>query len=214
MKTGKQQPRLEPLGRDTPLILASASAGRAAMLRGAGLAFRQEPAQVDERALQAQAGRDGAIEPGQLASVLAGEKARAVSRLHRQALVIGADQVMSCAGRLLNKPPGIEAARDQLRFLRGRTHGLHSAVALAKGDETLWRFVDRADLTMRDFSDSFLESYLALEGEAVLASVGAYRIEGPGVHLFSRVEGDHFTIIGLPLLPLLGYLRDIGWLPA
>jgi septum formation protein len=210
----KPQPRASRIGPETPLLLASASAGRSAVLRGASLNFRQEPAKLDERALEAEARRNGAIDAGRLAMLLAEAKARAVSRLHPEALVIGADQVMACGGEQLSKPPTIEAARGQLRFLRGRTHSLHSAVALAWAGEPLWRHVGRADLTMRVFSEAFLASYLAAEGEAVLGSVGGYRIEGLGIQLFSEVEGDHFTIIGLPLLPLLDYLREIGWLPA
>jgi septum formation protein len=195
------------------LILASASAGRAAVLRDAGLDFRQEPASIDERALEAEIlRRDGGLEAGRLACELACKKACAVSAAHPEALVIGADQVMECGGKLFAKPGDIEGARDQLRHLRGQAHSLHSAVAVALGSDVRWRHVEKATLTMRGFSDAFLEDYIAGEGAALLASVGGYRIEGRGIQLFSRVEGDHFTIIGLPLLPLLGYLRETGWL--
>jgi septum formation protein len=195
------------------LILASASGGRAAILRNAGLTFYQKPANIDERALEAEIlRRDRVLEAGRLASELASEKARAVSALHPDALVIGADQVMACGGLFFAKPVDIHGARKQLSHLRGQAHSLHSAVAVALGGDIRWRHVEEATLTMRAFSDAFLDDYLAAEGEAVLASVGAYRIEGRGIQLFSRVEGDHFTIIGLPLLPLLGYLRETGWL--
>lgn len=196
-----------------PLILASASAGRAAILRDAGLDFRQEPAAIDERALEAEIlRRDGGLEAGRLACELAGKKACAISAIYPEALVVGADQVMECGGKLFAKAGDIHAARDQLRHLRGQAHSLHSAVAVALGGEVRWRHVEKAVLTMRGFSDAFLEDYIAAEGAALLASVGGYRIEGRGIQLFSRVEGDHSTIIGLPLLPLLGYLRETGWL--
>lgn len=195
------------------LILASASAGRAAILRDAGLDFRQEPASIDERALEAEIlRRDGGLEAGRLASELACKKACAVSAIHPETLVIGADQVMECGGKLFAKPGDIQSARDQLLHLRGQAHSLHSAVAIALGGDIRWRHVEKAVLTVRAFSDAFLDDYLAAEGEAVLACVGAYRIEGRGIQLFSQVEGGHFTIIGLPLLPLLGYLRETGWL--
>lgn len=195
---------------DTPLILASASAGRAALLRASGLAFEQMPAGIDERALQQGAG----LPAGGLAALLAAEKAKAVSRRHPDALVIGADQVMEQNGRLHLKPPDLNAAREQLRLLRGKEHGLHAGLSIARGGETRWGHVGVARLTMRNFSDAFLDSYLAAEGDALIACVGAYRIEGRGIQLFSRIEGDHSTIIGLPLLPLLGYLRGIGWLAS
>lgn len=194
------------------LILASASAGRAAILRGAGLAFRQQSAAVDERGLEAQAVAAGGLDAGRLALLLAEAKALDVSAREPAALVIGADQLMECGGVLFHKPAGVEAARRQLAQLRGRTHSLHAALCVARGGEVLWRHLDRADLTMRDFSDAFADAYISAEDEAVLRAVGIYRIEGPGVQLFSAIEGDHFTIMGLPLLPLLGYLRDIGWL--
>jgi septum formation protein len=197
------------------LILASASAGRAELLRGAGLAFRQQTSAVDERAIEARMLEEsGGLEAGPLAMRLAAEKARAVSREHLDALVLGADSVTEYAGDLLHKPADVDAARAQLTRLRGRTHGLYSALALASRGEMVWRHVDHARLTMRDFSDAFLDAYIAAEGEILLRSVGCYRIEGRGIQLFTRIEGDHFTIIGLPLLPLLGYLRESGWLPS
>ena len=132
--------------------------------------------------------------------------------MHPDAFVIGADQVMECSGKLFAKPVGIDGAREQLQLLRGQPHSLYSAVAIALDGEIRWRHVEKAVLTMRGFSDTFLEDYIAGEGAALLACVGGYRIEGRGIQLFSHVEGDHFTIIGLPLLPLLGYLRETGWL--
>jgi septum formation protein len=213
MKTAK--PDLEATAPAGALILASASAGRAAILRDAGITFRQVPAAIDERAIEARVVRQaGLLAPERLALLLATEKARAVSRKHHEALVLGADQVMECSGKILHKPANYAAARDQLTQLRGQTHGLVSALALASGGEIVWRHVDSAALTMRDFSDAFLDAYIAAEGEAVLRSVGGYRIEGLGIQLFSHVQGDHFTIIGLPLLPLLGYLRNAGRLTS
>jgi septum formation protein len=205
----------EAAGARAPLILASASAGRANSLRRAGIGFRQLPAAIDERALEidAASGETG-IDAGGLALMLAAAKAEHVSRGAPEALVIGADQVMECGGVIIHKPATIEAARQQLAALRGRTHSLNAGICVARGGETLWRHLDRAQLTMRAFSDAFLDDYAAAEGETLLTSVGAYRIEGPGIQLFSRIEGDYFSIIGLPLLPLLGYLRQIGWLEA
>ena len=195
------------------LILASASAGRAAILRDAKLAFRQEPATVDERALEAEAGsRAERVDAGGLALLLAAAKAKDVSARHAEALVLGADQVMDCEGVLQYKPPTLAAAREQLLALRGRTHTLTSALCVARGGRVLWQHLDRARLTMRTFTDAFLDDYCRSESDAMLQSVGGYRIEGRGIQLFSAIEGDHFTIIGLPLLPLLGYLRDIEWL--
>ena len=201
---------------EAELILASASMGRAAILRGAGLAFRQEPAGVDERALEAAAvasSDSGRVDAGGLALLLAAAKAKDVSVKHPPALVLGADQVMECEGVLHQKPPTLAAARQQLLGLRGRTHSLHAALCVAREGRVLWQHLDRARLTMRAFSDAFLDDYCRSEGDVLLQSVGAYRIEGRGIQLFSTIEGGHFTIIGLPLLPLLGYLRDIEWLP-
>jgi septum formation protein len=195
-----------------PLILASGSAGRAALLRGAGIAFRQVPADIDERALEALAAQGGALDGDGLALMLAAAKAEQVSRAEPDALVIGADQVMSWGNRLYHKPASIAEACEQLRQLRGETHTLHAGLAVARGGETLWRHLGLARLTMRKFSDAFLAAYAGMECETLTRSVGCYRIEGPGIQLFSRVEGDHFTIIGLPLLPLLDYLREISWL--
>ena len=198
----------------TELILASASTGRAGILRGAGIDFRQRSADIDERALEAEAASAGGIDAGRLALTLAGAKALDVSRREPAALVIGGDQVMECGGRLYHKPATIEAAREQLIQLRGKTHSLNAGLCVAKGGDVLWQHLGRAYLTMRDFSDGFLDAYCRAEGEALLHTGGVYRVEGPGIQLFEKIEGDHHTIIGLPLLPLLGNLREIGWLPA
>jgi septum formation protein len=207
------------VGGDVPairgeLILASASAGRAAILRGAGLDFRQRSAEIDERALEAEAASGGDADAGRLALMLAAAKARDVSAREPGALVIGADQVMECGGTIYHKPVSVEAARRQLIQLRGKTHSLNAGLCVARGGTVLWQHLDRAHLTMRNFSDDFLDAYCRSEGEAMLRTVGVYRIEGPGIQLFEKIEGDHHTIIGLPLLPLLGYLREIGWLAA
>jgi septum formation protein len=198
----------------TELILASASTGRADILRGAGIDFRQRSADIDERALEAEAASAGVIDAGRLALTLAGAKALNVSRREPAALVIGGDQVMECGGRLYHKPATMEAARQQLLQLRGKTHSLNAGVCVAKDGDVLWQHLDRAHLTMRDFSDAFLDAYCGAEGEALLRTVGVYRIERRGIQLFEKIEGDHHTIIGLPLLPLLGNLREIGWLAA
>ncbi|MGB0085181.1 MAG: Maf family protein [Rhodomicrobiaceae bacterium] len=197
------------------LILASASSGRADILRGAAMAFIQRPAAIDERALEADlVRREGGIDAGRLALALAAAKAEAISAGEPDFLVIGADQVMECAGVLYQKPPDVEAARDQLLQLRGRTHRLNSGICAARSGRVEWRHLAVAELTMCAFSERFLDDYCRAEGPAMLLSVGSYRIEGRGIQLFSKIEGDYFTIIGLPLLPLLGYLRDIGWLAS
>lgn len=204
---------LEQLELEGELILASASEGRAQILSDAGLVFRQEASGVDERDLEAEAaGPRGAPEAGALAFLLAAAKAKAMSAKYPRALIIGADQVMECNGTIYRKPHSMQAARNQLLLLRGKTHMLHSAVCLAWAGEVVWEYLDRANLTMRDFSDEFLDRYCEMEGEELLQSVGAYRIEGVGIQLFSEIDGNHHTIIGLPLLPLLSYLRDMGWL--
>ena len=193
------------------LILASASAVRATLLKGAGLAFDIVDSRLDEEALkEGFAGREGAEETDALAQRLAEEKARAVSRAHPAALVIGADQILSCAGRRYDKPRSMAEARANLQAFRGRPHILHSGVALVANDAVIWRHAAQAHLTMRAFSDEFLDEYLAHAGEKVMKSVGCYQLEGPGVQLFEQIEGDYFTILGLPLLPLLAELRRHG----
>lgn len=193
-----------------PLLLASASASRAALLKQAGLAFAQRPAEIDERAVRDALDRSGeAVLPEDVAEILARAKAEEVSARAPEEIVIGADQVLALEGRIFEKPGDFDTARDQLLSLRGKTHMLHSAVVIARGGQTIWAHVDAASLTMRDFSAEFLGGYLAAAGSGILSSVGAYHLEGPGVQLFSHIEGDYFTILGLPLLPLLDQLREL-----
>lgn len=198
--------------KDAPcLVLASGSATRRAMLDAAGIAVEISPADVDEAAIRDKLLADNTTTPhARIALTLAEEKAKTVSAGNADALVIGADQVLSCEGRLFEKPKDQDAARGALCALRGKTHTLHSAVALAKNGETVWHDVAEAHLTMRAFSDAALESYLARAGDAVLTSVGAYQIEGPAIQLFAAVEGDHETILGMPLLPLVTELLRRG----
>ncbi len=193
------------------LILASQSQARAALLRAAGIAFEQRPARVGEAAVKAAMRGQGAG-ADEVALALAAMKARQVQA--DGAAVIGADQVLVCDGQWFDKPPDLASARAQLMSLRGRTHTLMTAVACVRDGTELWRCLARPALTMRHFSDCLLDAYLSLEGEAILSSVGAYRLEGPGIQLFDRIEGDHAAILGLPLLPLLGALRQHGVLTA
>lgn len=197
---------------DTPrLVLASGSTTRRALLASAGLEFEVRAADVDEAALRDRLlAASPSVSHEEVALALAEEKAKAVSTAIPDAIVIGADQVLSFEGRLFEKPKSIPEARDCLRALRGKTHALHSATALAANGAVLWKDVEAAHLTMRAFSDAALESYLARAGDVVLTSVGAYQIEGPAVQLFESVEGDHSTILGLPLLPVLHELRRRG----
>lgn len=194
---------------DRPLILASQSASRQMLLRNAGLAFEAIPADVDERAIQQ---GSGLAAPEAIAALLAREKALDVARRKPGCVVIGADQTLALGQLLFNKPAGREQAALQLRTLAGETHALYSAVAVARDDEVLFADVAVARLTMRALSDAAISAYLDAAGEKVTTSVGAYQLEGLGIHLFERVEGDHFTILGLPLLPLLGFLRRQGLL--
>ena len=192
-----------------PLILASASQSRRQILANAGLDFAIEPSGVDEDEVTLSLLGERA-KPGDIATTLAEMKATRVSARRGGAMVIGADSTLACNGRLFDKPPTLAAARQQLIELGGRTHELHSAVVVAQNGARLWQAADHGRLTMRAFSDSFLDAYLARAGEAVCASVGAYQLEGLGAHLFSRIEGDYFTILGLPLLPLLAFLAEHG----
>ena len=188
------------------LILASQSATRKALLEQAGLVFSCQPAALDERGLEEAtlaAGGDGR----DVALLLAQKKAAGVAASHPGAIVIGADQTLSLGAELLHKPANRAEAAAQLDHLRGKTHRLHAAVALVRGDELLWSGVETAELTMREFSPAERDEVLAREGDGILSSVGSYRLEGPSIRLFETVSGDYFTILGLPLLPLLAALR-------
>lgn len=191
------------------IVLASASRTRLDLLRRAGVAVEAEAAAIDEAAVKQALHADGA-KPEDVAEALAEMKAQRVSRRRPGALVIGADQMLDCNGVWFDKPPDLDHARAQLLALRGKTHALISGAVAVRDGERLWHRTDRARLTMRPFSDGFLEWYLAQTGPAALTSVGAYQLEGLGAQLFAKVEGDYFTILGLPLLPLLDYLRTRG----
>lgn len=190
------------------VILASKSAARRAVLTGAGVPFEVVVAGVDEDAVKTSMLAQGAT-PRDVADALAEIKAVKVSA-SRPGFVIGSDQTLEFKGRLYDKAESVDAARERLRTMRGKPHKLHSAVVVARDGAPIWREVVSATLTMRDFSDEFLESYLAGEGEQALGSVGCYRLEGPGAQLFSAIEGDYFTILGLPLMGLLDLLRRHG----
>lgn len=191
------------------LILASASRSRRELLEAAGLRFTTQPAHVDEAEVKRSAKASGASATD-TALLLAELKARRVATREPDALVIGADQILVCDGDWFDKPSDVVAARQQLLQLRGRSHTLVTAVLCQRGGQRLWHTVAEPRLTMRQFTDAFLETYLAEEAEAVSSTVGAYRLEGLGVHLFKRIEGEHSAILGLPLLPLLGFLRQHG----
>lgn len=193
------------------LILASKSAARRAMLEGAAVPFTVQVADVDEDAIKARLVDHDAAG---LAVELARAKALAVSRHDADAWVLGADQTLAFDGGLVSKAKSLEAARERLSTMRGRPHQLHSGAALARNGQVVWSGVDTATLTMRDFSDAFLNAYLATEGEGLLACVGSYRLEGMGAQLLDRVEGDYFTVLGLPLWPVLAELRRAGVLTA
>lgn len=198
-----------------PLILASGSPYRRKMLEAAGVAFNVVPADIDEASLKRQlAASTSELAPAAIAEALAKAKAVAVSGRHPDALVIGSDQVLDLDGELLNKPGDLAAARVQLQHLRGKAHRLLSAVALAHAGDIVWTYVGEAVLTVRRFTSGFLERYIARAGPGICQIVGAYEIEGPGIQLFERVEGDNFTIVGLPLLPLLAELRSRGVLAS
>lgn len=189
------------------LILASGSPIRRDLLEGAGVGFEVVPSGVDEGRVLESAGE---MDFGERALLLAREKAKAVSGAHPGRLVLGADQILRFEDEQLHKPESMEQARARLLRLRGQAHLLHGAAALARDKEILWEHEESVLLVMRKFSEEWLDEYLAAEGEALLSSVGAYRLEGRGIALFERVEGDYFSALGLPLLPLLRALRALG----
>jgi septum formation protein len=192
-----------------PLILASQSRARKMLLANAGISFEAVPADIDERSVQKNSGLSS---PGEIAGLLAREKACFVSSNNPGRYVVGADQTLALGNRLFSKPAGRAQAAEQLRLLAGQTHELHSAVALACDGKMLLSEVSIARMTMRQLSGEEIRTYLDTAGDAVTTSVGAYQLEGLGVHLFERIEGDHFTVLGLPLLPLLAILRRQGLL--
>jgi septum formation protein len=191
-------------GKDQ-LILASQSRARQMLLANAGISFDAVPADIDERAVQQ---ASGLTTPGEIAALLAREKALWVSSRQVSKYVIGADQTLALGDQLFSKPAGRTQAAAQLRALAGRTHELHSAIAVARDGKILFAEIAIAHMTMRPLDEAGIDAYLDAAGEAVTSSVGAYQLEGLGVQLFERIEGDHFTILGLPLLPLLAFLRS------
>jgi septum formation protein len=191
------------------LILASASPARQSLLQRAGLRFEAMPAHIDEAEVKRSARAESATALD-TALLLAELKALRLARRDPEALVIGCDQLLVCEGRWFDKPASLAEARAHLLALRGRTHTLVTAVLCQRGAQRQWHHVAQPRLTMRPFSDDFLDAYLAAEGEALTTTVGAYRLEGLGVHLFDKVEGEHAAVLGLPLLPLLGFLRQNG----
>jgi septum formation protein len=197
------------------LVLASASKARAALLKEAGITAHQRPAKINEAIVRAEMEKDPTkVPPSEVALELARVKALVISVRTRKASVIGADQVLEFQGEVLGKPADVAEAREQLLRLRGKSHFLHSAVCVARDGRVVWQHVDSAKLTMRAYSPKFVDDYLAVAGRAALSSVGGYQLEGPGIQLFSHIAGDYFTILGLPMLPLLDYLRRAGILKA
>lgn len=191
------------------VVLASASRTRASMLDAAGIAHHVDPARVDEAEIKLSMSHGGA-DPLDAAVFLAEMKAQRISPRHPDALVIGADQILECEGRWFDKPESPEEARRQLVALRGREHRLATAVCVARNGQRIWHARSAPRLLMRDFSDDFLDDYIDRAGDAVCASVGGYQLETIGVQLFSRIDGDYFAILGLPLLELADFLREHG----
>jgi len=208
--TGETAAELSPVFCHAPVILASRSPARRRLLEAAGIPFEARGVGVDEDAVKDAMLAEGA-RPRDIADTLAEMKAlRGASRAGPDALVIGSDQVLALDGVLYSKADTLDEARATLKALRGKRHELVTAVAVAKGGAVIWRHIETPRLTMRDMSDQFLEDYLSAVGEDVLSSVGCYHLEGLGIHLMSKIEGDHFSVQGLPLLPLLQFLRDHG----
>lgn len=195
------------------LILASQSPARRSLLEAAGLEFTAMPAAVDEAAIKESARAEG-MSPADAATLLADAKAVRIARRAPEAVIIGADQLLVCEDEWFDKPEDVGAARRQLLRLRGRAHELVTAVVVWRDGERAWHHLAKPRLAMRDFSDAFLDAYLAREAAHVTASVGAYRLEGPGIQLMREIRGDHAAILGLPMLPLLAYLRDSGVIPG
>ena len=195
------------------LILASQSTARRSLLEHAGLTFQALPAHVDEATIKESAQAEG-MTASDAATLLADAKAARLARKHPEAVIIGADQILVCDGVWFDKPEDLAAARTQLSRLRNRTHDLVTAVVVWRDGERAWHHVAQPRLAMRDFSDAFLDDYLAREGAFVTQSVGAYRLEGLGVQLMRDIRGEHSAILGLPLMPLLAYLRDSGVIPG
>ncbi len=196
-----------------PLLLASSSAIRLALLQNAGLSVTAHPARIDEDAIRAALQAENA-KPRDIADTLAELKARKLADKNPTALVLGCDQVLACIGQIFAKPTSLADARQQLQTLRGQTHHLHSAIVLYHQAKPVWRHIASAKLTMRPFSDAFLDDYLHRTWPGIQHAVGAYLLESEGIRLFSAVEGDYFGILGLPLLPLLAYLTLRGFIPS
>ncbi len=199
---------INSLDKNTPIILASNSRFRAELLNNAGIKFSQQAAQIDERAIEEPL-QKSQLDASDIAQVLAEAKAQEVSHRFKNALIIGCDQTLSLGDKMFHKPADMKGARQHLLAFSGNTHQLNSSIALVINEQTVWRHVSTADMTMRKLTPEFIGRYLARAGGDVLMSVGAYQLEGEGINLFEKIQGDYFTIIGLPLLPLLAELRNL-----